>query len=75
MVKKFLPYSSYLNIDEVKNIDKVWNDIAKKTGYDVKTLKEKISDLAAMYSVADHSRAMLVALNDGALPSNTGGWL
>ena len=30
-------------------------------------------DLAALYSVAEHSRALLVALSDGALPSNVGG--
>ena len=29
--------------------------------------------LAALFSVAEHSRALLFALNDGALPSNTGG--
>ena len=29
--------------------------------------------MAALYSVAEHSRALLVALNDGALPSNVGG--
>ncbi len=73
MMQKFLPYSSYLNVDEVDDINKVWNDVAKKTGYDVKELRAKIMELAALYSVAEHSRALLVALSDGALPSNVGG--
>ncbi|MBI1935529.1 alanine--tRNA ligase [Candidatus Woesearchaeota archaeon] len=73
MMEKFLPYSSYLNVDEVDDINKVWNDVAKKTGYDVKELRTKIMELAALYSVAEHSRALLVALSDGALPSNVGG--
>jgi len=73
MMQKFLPYSSYLNVDEVDDIDKVWNEVAKKTGYEVKDLRKNILDLAALYSVAEHSRALLVALSDGALPSNVGG--
>src|SRR3989339_1972944 len=73
MMQKFLPYSSSLNVDEVEDIDAVWKDVAKKTGYDVKELREKILELAALYSVAEHSRALLVALSDGALPSNVGG--
>ncbi|MBI2101045.1 alanine--tRNA ligase [Candidatus Woesearchaeota archaeon] len=73
LMQKFLPYSSYLNVDEVEDIDKVWHDVAKKTGYDVNELREKILELAALYSVAEHSRALLVALSDGGLPSNVGG--
>ena len=73
MMQKFLPYSSYLNVDEVEDIDAVWKDVAKKTGYDVEELRQKILELAALYSVAEHSRALLVALSDGALPSNVGG--
>ena len=73
LMERFLPYSSYLNVDEVEDIDKVWHDVAKKVGYDVGELREKILELAALYSVAEHSRALLVALSDGTLPSNVGG--
>ncbi len=73
LMQKFLPYSSYLNVDEVEDIDAVWKDVAKKINVDVAELKEKILKLAALYSVAEHSRALLVALSDGALPSNVGG--
>jgi len=73
LMKKFLPYSSYLNVDEVEDIDKVWKNVAEKVGYEVSGLKKKISELAALYSIAEHSRALLVALSDGALPSNVGG--
>ena len=73
LMKRFLPYSSYLNVDEVDDIDKVWKEVADKVGVDVKELREKILELAALYSVAEHSRALLVALSDGALPSNVGG--
>ncbi|NQV09160.1 alanine--tRNA ligase [Candidatus Woesearchaeota archaeon] len=73
IVKRFLPYSSYLNIDEVENIDKVWKQVASKVGVDVKELKENILPLAGLYSIGEHTRALLIALSDGALPSNVGG--
>jgi alanyl-tRNA synthetase len=73
MMHKFLPYSSYLNVDEVDDINKTWNEVAKKTGYSVNDLRTPILEHAALYSIAEHSRALLVALSDGALPSNVGG--
>ena len=73
LVKKYVPYGGMLNIDEVANIDKAWKAVAKKVGVSVKELKEEILPLAALYSVGEHSRALLVTLTDGALPSNVGG--
>ena len=72
-VKEFLPYASLLNVDEVQDVAKAWNTVAKKTSYDVAALKERILPLAALYSIAEHTRALLFALNDGTLPSNVGG--
>ena len=74
LLQKLLPYSSYLNIDEVENIDKAWEQVtAKVGGISAAELKNTILPLAALYSVAEHSRSLLVALNDGVLPSNVGG--
>ncbi len=73
LMKKFLPYSSYLNIDEVEDINKTWKMVADKIDIDAKELKEKILPLAALYSVAEHTRSGLFAINDGALPNNVGG--
>lgn len=73
LMQKFLPYAAYLNVDEVADIDKAWKEVAKKIGMDVNSLRSQILPLAAVYSVAEHSRALLVALSDGVLPSNTGG--
>jgi alanyl-tRNA synthetase len=74
LFQKFSKHSGMLNIDEVDDINKVWDDIAKKLNQrsgDV--LKEKILPMTAVYSVVEHARALLVALNDGMLPSNVGG--
>ncbi|MEM4248367.1 MAG: alanine--tRNA ligase-related protein, partial [Candidatus Nanoarchaeia archaeon] len=73
IVKKFLPYSSYLNFDETESLEKAWRYVSEQTGIDVKNLKENILPLAALYSIAEHSRAALVAISDSALPSNVGG--
>lgn len=73
LVAKFLPYSSYLNVDEVENINEAWKKVAKEVGVPVEELKAKIIPLSALYSVAEHSRTLLVALNDGVLPSNVAG--
>jgi alanyl-tRNA synthetase len=73
LVQKFLPYASYLNADETDDLNKVWRDIAEKVGVNVFELKESIIPLSAMYSIGEHTRSLLVALNDGVLPSNVGG--
>ncbi len=72
-MKKFTPLAPYLNIGEVKDINSAWKFVADKLNMDVKSLKDKILPLAALYAVAEHSRALLVAINDGGLPSNVGG--
>ncbi len=73
LMKKFLPYSSYLNIDEVEDINKTWKEVAAKIDIDADELKEKILPLSALYSVAEHTRSGLFAISDGALPNNVGG--
>ncbi|MBI5253217.1 MAG: alanine--tRNA ligase, partial [Euryarchaeota archaeon] len=72
LLHKFLPYSGLLNISE-RELDKTWADIAAKIGIDMEELKNHILPLAGIYSIGDHTRSLLVALSDGALPSNVGG--
>ncbi len=69
---KFLPYSGLLNADEI-DMEKAWKMISEKINVPVNELKDAILPLAALFSVADHSRALLFAIADGAIPSNTGG--
>ena len=73
LMQAFLPYSALLNVDEVDDIQKVWKQISTKIKIDEKELKENVLSLAAIYSIGEHSRASLIALNDKALPSNVGG--
>ena len=71
--EKFLPHSSELNIDEVEDIDEKWEEIAEKIDEDVDELKAEIKPAAGLYSIAEHTRALIFALADGKIPSNTGG--
>jgi alanyl-tRNA synthetase len=71
--EKFLPHSSELNVDEVEDIDEKWREIGEEIGEDVDDLKKAIKPAAALYSIAEHTRALIFALADGKIPSNTGG--
>ena len=73
IIQKFLPYSSYLNTDETENLEKTWETIAKKINEDKKELQNQVLPLSAMYSIIEHLRTLLFAINDGVMPSNTSG--
>ena len=74
--KFFLEYSKYsgvLNMDEVVDVNKEMSKIAKILGVSTDELINKIQPLVFLYSIADHSKALLYALSDGGLLSNVGG--
>ena len=73
LYNRFSQYSAYLNIDEVEDMKEAWQQVSDKLGMDVKKLKETILPMTALYSVAEHTRSLLFAINDGKLPSNVGG--
>jgi alanyl-tRNA synthetase len=73
LYNKFSQYSAYLNIDEVEDIDTAWERVGTELKVDVNELKQRILPMTAVYSIADHARTLLFAINDGKLPSNVGG--
>ncbi|MFX1366409.1 MAG: alanine--tRNA ligase [Promethearchaeota archaeon] len=73
LYNKFSEFSAYLNIDEVDNMDEAWQRVAKKLSINVEELQDKILPMTGLYSIADHARTLLFAINDGKLPSNVGG--
>jgi alanyl-tRNA synthetase len=73
LYNKFSKYSAYLNADEVEDMDSAWQKVANELNEDVHELKSKILPMTALYSIAEHSRTLLFAINDGKLPSNVGG--
>ncbi|RLG21269.1 alanine--tRNA ligase [Candidatus Micrarchaeota archaeon] len=73
MFRDFMPFAGELNVEENKDIEKSWQKIAEKLSVSKEELKKEVMPLAALFSVADHSQSLLVALSDGMLPSNVGG--
>ncbi|NHJ23084.1 MAG: alanine--tRNA ligase [Candidatus Lokiarchaeota archaeon] len=73
LYSEFSKYSAYLNIDEVDNLDEAWAKVGKKLNMEVDILKAKMLPMTALYSIAEHARSLLFAINDGKLPSNVGG--
>ncbi len=68
--KKFSKHSGTFNVDET-NPEKNWRRLSKEMGE--RDLHDKIEPMKSLYSIADHTRSLLVTLTDGALPSNVGG--
>lgn len=73
IVEQFIPYGSMLNADEVEDMDDAWERVAKLVGIGTDDLKATIKPLAALYAIAEHTRTLLFAIADGALPSNVRG--
>ncbi len=73
LYNKFSQYSAYLNVDEVDDMDAAWQKVADELNVSVEDLREKIMPMTGLYSIAEHARSLLFAINDGKLPSNVGG--
>jgi len=71
--KRFMPYAGMLNVDEVDNIRQAWTNVAKSLGISLEELYKSIMPVRALFAIGDHTRNLLFAIHDGALPSNVGG--
>ncbi|RMF29059.1 MAG: alanine--tRNA ligase [Candidatus Nitrosothermus koennekii] len=61
------------NLDEVNDISLLKSVAAKELKIDIDTLTTLTMPLESLYAILDHTRALLFAISDGALPSNVGG--
>ncbi|MHA1860105.1 MAG: alanine--tRNA ligase [Candidatus Asgardarchaeia archaeon] len=73
LIEKYAKLSALLNFDEVSNMEEMWRKVSERVGVSVRYLKENVLPLSALYSIADHTRTLLFAITDGAIPSNVGG--
>ncbi|MBM3308627.1 MAG: alanine--tRNA ligase [Candidatus Altiarchaeales archaeon] len=72
-MNKFGRYAGLLNIDEIDDVRSVWDKVSKEIGMPLDELKRQAYRMRALYALGDHTRTLLVAMHDGALPSNVGG--
>ncbi len=67
-------YTSFLKKLSSIELDTVnFSDALKKIGISTSEYKQHILPLQAIYSIADHLRSLILAIDDYALPNNTGG--
>ncbi|MBU5575402.1 MAG: alanine--tRNA ligase [Candidatus Aenigmatarchaeota archaeon] len=71
--ERFIPHGSILDVDSEIDLENAWNKIALKLGIEKNVLQKEIFPIAHLYSVGDHVQALLIAISDGVLPSNSGG--
>ncbi len=73
VLNRYANLAGNLNIDEVRNIDKAREQIAKSLGISVREMLDIVEPMQAMYAIADHTKTLLFAVTDAGIPSNTGG--
>ncbi len=71
---KYYKLAGSMNVEEFKAENSIPDEFLKKIGVPNKEeFRKKVSKLQAIYSILDHTRTLLFAISDGALPSNVGG--
>jgi alanyl-tRNA synthetase len=70
---RYAKIAGLLNIDEVPDLKKARESVAKELNVTVEELEKNVAPLEAIYSICDYSRTLALAISDGALPSNVGG--
>ncbi|MDI6798859.1 MAG: alanine--tRNA ligase [Candidatus Aenigmarchaeota archaeon] len=72
----FLRYAKLcgrLSVDETQNLKIERQKIANQLEVPIEEVEKKVERLEALYAIADHSRALVFAISDGAIPSNVAG--
>ncbi|MHB1830659.1 MAG: alanine--tRNA ligase [Candidatus Micrarchaeaceae archaeon] len=72
LFKKFSALSSELDITEKGGKAKEL-EVIRKAGISAADYQKRIKPMQALYAILDHTRTLLFAITDGALPSNVGG--
>ncbi|MDE1833146.1 MAG: alanine--tRNA ligase [Candidatus Micrarchaeota archaeon] len=62
-----------VDASEVKDVEAVEKRLIQNSGVSEKEYYNTIKPMQAAYAIADHTRTLLFAISDGALPSNVGG--
>eukprot|EP00477_Mikrocytos_mackini_P000567 GAHX01000605.1.p1 GENE.GAHX01000605.1~~GAHX01000605.1.p1 ORF type:complete len:992 (-),score=193.88 GAHX01000605.1:1573-4548(-) len=79
----FSKYSYRFNVDEVdpESLNNIYTDLANlvksqlvESSVTTEEIVEIIKDMRDVFICCDHARTIMISLNDGALPSNEGGY-
>ncbi|MFA4946873.1 MAG: alanine--tRNA ligase-related protein, partial [Candidatus Micrarchaeia archaeon] len=73
LLKDYARISSRLDVEAVRDFREEKKKIAEKLGITQREMEKEIAPMQGIWAIADHTRSLLFALADGALPSNTAG--
>ncbi len=73
VLSAYASLSASLDVENMVTFGEEKKKIANALGLSLEEMENGIAPLQAIYAIADHSRALLFALSDGALPSNVSG--
>ena len=73
LMEKYSSLAAGLDVETTVNMRQEREKIARQLGITPEEMTAKIAPMQAAYAIADHSRALLFAICDGALPSNAAG--
>jgi alanyl-tRNA synthetase len=73
LFNKYSVLAGSLTVDEVKDMAKMREKVAREIGVSVKELNSIVEPMQALYAIADHAKTLLFAVTDGGIPSNVGG--
>ncbi|MGA1974099.1 MAG: alanine--tRNA ligase [Conexivisphaerales archaeon] len=73
LLTRYYSLAGSLDVTEVQNPVAAKEAVAKKLGLTGEGLEAQIAPMEAVFSLLDHSRTLLFAIVDGALPSNVAG--
>lgn len=71
VLRKFAEMSGAINFDELRDVEAVIRKIEEELEFPA--FFDEYRPYAELYAIADHTKTILLAVNDGALPSNVGG--
>ncbi|HDD45940.1 MAG TPA: alanine--tRNA ligase [Candidatus Aenigmarchaeota archaeon] len=72
LFKRYALLAGSMSFDE-SNIERVKREIANKLNVSVSAIDSSIRPMQALYAILDHTKTLLFAIADGAIPSNVGG--
>lgn len=72
-LSRYYTLAGRLDIPETQDASKIKYEIASKLGMPDSFVTTQIAPLEGMFAVLDHTRTLLFAITDGALPSNVAG--
>ncbi len=73
LILQYFRLAGALDVDQFKVSETIPTEFLVRIGASTEEFRKKLLALRALYSILDHTRTLVFAISDGALPSNVGG--